>query len=528
MSTVRQTLLFGVAASAVLGCEDDEILNQLPPPTVQIDVLPQQQASVVDILWVVDNSGTMRDEQEALARNFDRFIGGLTTCQGTGVANDVCDFATRTCLASGAQCNPPDYHIGVITTDLVDNFDSGKLRRVGVCTTAQGASPSQGKYRYCLGTDADCTVDPDDPNSDADNSVCDMGQAVSFVTATTPGAAAAFSRSVRVGTSGSAFERGIQAAARALGRDFDRDRGEFLPAPAENANFIRPEASLFVIFVSDEEDESFGEPSYFYRIFETIKGAGNEGLVSVSAIVGDPDSDGPGPEDEGGCFVEAPNPNDPPIARGDPSSRYVALSMYTRGLSAQFRVCDNQRLQCRAGQRCDEPVPGLPGVCVPEGQCTTDTDCGNFQCSGGVGCISCLSGQCATDRNLFLELLEQNGVFGSICSPNYGAVLGALGFEAAGLSRKFELTKIPDCFDDPVKCCAEGVSDEQCATETTLCVLVNGQPIANDRATGWVYDSGSNAIFFDGEFVPPPRAEVQVKYRDIANGDPTQCNDVLN
>lgn len=506
---------------------DDTVIRQLPPAQLQVDVLPQQSAALVDILWVVDNSESMVNEQEALAENFDRFISGLTICQGTGVEDDVCDFDTKRCRVSGEPCNPPDYHIGVISTDTRSDFDDGRLRQVGLCTTAAGATPSGDRFRYCLGVDAECAHDPTDPSSDPANQLCDMSQALSFVTGATPGASNAFSRAVQVGIAGTGRETGIEAAAAALGRDTDRATGEFLPAPSENAGFLRADASLFVIFVSDEDDNSFGEPAYFYRAFETIKGAGNEGLISISAIVGDPDADGEMGTLPGGCTVPNPVEGEPPLSGASAGTRYVALAMYTRGLSQEFRVCDDRRLSCLEGQNCQAPVENLPGVCVPAGSCTSDADCGTFTCSGNQGCVRCIEGQCIAAAEPFLELLEQNGVFGSICNPNYGSVLGALGFEAAGLSRKFSLTLDPNCVGESVKCCAADVADDQCDEDAVMCVRVDGQPIPNSRAEGWIFDAGSRAIFFDGRYVPPPQAEVSISYRPIAQGNLAVCAERL-
>jgi hypothetical protein len=501
--------------SASAGCDDDDGLVRVPDPPVQVDELKQKVAAVVDILWVVDNSESMVQEQVSLATNFDRFITGLTTCQGTNTANDVCDFVTKTCKVSGAPCNPPDYHIGVISTDVFNAFDQGKLRRVGLCVPAVGATPSNSKYRYCLSTNQECAPDASDPNSDPSNSICDVTEPLSFVTATTPGAAAAFSRAVRVGVGGSGRESGIQAAAQAVGRDTDRSNGTWIPAPAMNTGFLRPDASLFLIFVSDEDDASFGEVSYFYRAFETLKGAGNEGVISVSAIVGDPDIDGPMGPERGGCPIA------PAEATAAAGTRYVALSMYSRGLSAEFRVCDNARLTCADGQACKRPINELPGICVPS-TCSVDQDCGNFQC-GDRGCVTCENAACALPSDRFLNLLSDTGVFGSICEPDYGTVLGSLGFEAAGLARKFALTKFPDC-GKSVPCCAPGVSDDACTTTVPVCVRVNGEILPNDRATGWVYDASANSVFFDGSFVPPTDATIAVSYTRAPGDTALACD----
>lgn len=515
MSRLIPSLALG--ALALAGCNEDTVFQKLPEPEVQVDELKQKPAALVDILWVVDNSESMVQEQQALAANFDRFISGLTVCQGTGVADDVCDFSTKTCRVSGGPCNPPDYHIGVISTDVRSDLDTGKLRQVGTCVPSIGASPSGGKYRYCQGDNRHCAPDANDPNSDPANTVCDMGQALSFVTATTPNAPAAFERTVQVGIAGSGRETGIEAAAIAVGRETNRTTGEWLPPPTENAGFLRSDASLFLIFVSDEDDSSFGEVTYFYRAFETLRGAGNEGVVSVSAIVGDPDLDGP---DNDGSLGGCPAGSEERSAAA--GTRYVALSMYSRGLSPEFRVCDDKRLKCPEGDACKAPVPGLPGVCVPATGCQLDQDCGNFKCDNDRGCITCSNAQCVLPAENFLKLLEDNGVFGSICNPDYGNVLGALGFEAAGLARKFELTKGPNC-DKTVKCCPTGTADADCTVEVPVCVRVNGEIIPNERAAGWVYEAGSNAIFFDGSYVPPTDADIAVSYRAATTGAPISC-----
>jgi hypothetical protein len=171
-------------------------------------------------------------------------------------------------------------------------------------------------------------------------------------------------------------------------------------------------------------------------------------------------------------------------------------------------------------------VQNIPGVCVPSGTCTIDQDCGNFKCDDNEGCTRCVSGSCTLEPARFLELLGQTGIYGSICSPAYDRILGKLGFEAAGLSRKFVLTKNPDC-TKKVKCCADGIADEACTEEQFVCVKVSGQPIPNERSAGWVYEPSSNAIFFDGSFVPPTDATISVSYRLSQASTALSCTTAL-
>ena len=508
----QTTRIMGMIATlALLGsCDDDAGITRLPEPTEQIDELKQRPAAEVDILWVIDNSTSMQAEQESLGANFDRFITGLTVCPDSEMADDICDFTAKKCSKSGNPCNPPDYHIGVISTDSRSTTGSGRLRKAGICVPRPQSAPAENKTVYCS-AEADCS-DTTHPSYDPQNGHCDLVQAVSFIEATTPASKEAFARMVKVGVEGSALETGIQAAAQALGVDADRTTGTFNNTPIENSGFIREEASLFVIFVSDEDDSSFGRIAYFYRIFESLKKAGNEGLISFSAIVGDPDPDGNGPE-QGGCA----SPSEPDFRIASPGTRYIALSMYSRGLSAEFRVCDDTRLPCPEGSACQKPITDFPragaevGVCVPTGQCQIDQDCGNFKCSddpnGNLedarGCITCENNTCGINATRFIQLLERNGVFGSICNPDYAKVLGALGFEAAGLRRKFNLTKFPDC-SKHVQCGGNATSP--------VCVRVNGAAIPNQRGNGWVWEPTSNSIFFDGDFVPPTDADIEITY----------------
>ena len=88
--------------------EDLGPLVDNPPveePLVQVDrtlCVPQPQ---VDILFVVDNSCSMSEEQAALGENFPGFMEYFT---GSGL----------------------DYHIGVVSTDMESSTERGRLRRI--------------------------------------------------------------------------------------------------------------------------------------------------------------------------------------------------------------------------------------------------------------------------------------------------------------------------------------------------------------------------------------------------------------
>jgi hypothetical protein len=98
-----------------------------------------------------------------------------------------------------------------------------------------------------------------------------------IITDATPNAADVFAQNVNVGLTGKGDEHGFEAAVLALTELIE----------TENAGFLREKAYLFIIFVSDEDDRSFGEVGHYLRLFMQIKDVGNDGMVKVAAVVGD-------------------------------------------------------------------------------------------------------------------------------------------------------------------------------------------------------------------------------------------------
>jgi len=161
------------------------------------------------VLLVVDNSGSMVEEQEKLANNFESFIGAF-------LEGDV------------------DYHIGVVTTDVANVTDQGRL--------------------------------------EGDTKI---------ITRDTPNPEAVFAENVQVGTSGSGAEMGLEAARLALSEPL---------LSTDNAGFYRSDASLSIVIVSDENDLSPWSVDDYLNWFSALKGEASyrdHRLMNISAVVGD-------------------------------------------------------------------------------------------------------------------------------------------------------------------------------------------------------------------------------------------------
>ena len=223
-------------ALLVTACRDERLASALPPG-LRVDAYAQQSASKVDVLWVVDNSGSMAPRQENLARNFQAFLALLR--QGS-----------------------IDFRLAVTTTDVF-------------------ARPGE-----LVGTPP--LLAPDTPDLEG-----------------------AFARNVRVGTSGSAYEAGLEAARLVLEREAMKaapwrealiacEAGCDAQACREDCaarypiEFLRPEAFLYLVFVTDEDDRSPYELRAYWRAFEQAQGIGNDGTVVASAIMGDVPANGCG------------------------------------------------------------------------------------------------------------------------------------------------------------------------------------------------------------------------------------------
>jgi hypothetical protein len=315
-------------------------------PTQVVEDTWTPTSGPVDILWVVDDSGSMAAVQTELGVGFPNLLAPLTA-------------------------DAVDWQMGITTTDVADPARRGRL------------VPING-----LG---DVLLYPDIANLET-----------------------RFAQRVLVGATGSDMERGLQAAWFAVTPPLSTH---------DNAGFLRPDAALAIIVVSDEDDCS------------------DEG-----ALAG---------QDPGLCVSQpqALVPTDTYLARltelKGGAEQVGVYALVETGLTGEFEGCGGNN----PGSRYIALARSTAGDVAPI--------CGDF-----------------------------------------GAHLGAIGEQIAGLRRAVALSRTPE----PSTLDVAIIADVEGA-------LPEGLPEDPTRTEGWTYESASNTIRFWGAAVPAYGETVRIRYR---------------
>jgi hypothetical protein len=384
----------------------------------QVDGFQQPLPSKVDILWVIDNSYTMKAKQDRVKANFVAFFQQL-------------------------QQQHIDYHLGVVTTDVFDPLQSGRL------------------------------VDA-------------AGLAVPWIDASASDPQVSFVANATVGTAGSHDARPLLAGMLALTAPLS----PALPASPRTGAlncadgsggpvcFLRPDAPLYTIVVSDREDSScspinantegcddaqatlsgFGPVAYWSRFFAGIKGAG--GTSRVAAIVAT-DSTTYQCADVFAHLCDPYNLASPSVCGG--------------GAAPNCNIGSASHPCCQALRSCyNDLVLKAPycGFSVVTDSNQNLAQAPYYRISSYFnGCVSQQANGtvdfAAWSAARTVQVAQATGgVATSICDTDYTAALQKLGLQAAGLLRDFPLSRTPQ--------------------PASLAVTVAGQPVAAGAAT-WQY-----------------------------------------
>ncbi len=220
---MRTTTASICAALAVLqGCACDTVPDAALQSCQASQVLPDKVQT--DILFVIDDSGSMSEEQANLAASLGAFIDALAA---SPVENDFRIAVTNTSIEgfkTSAASNPAQAYTGGPAAGVP--FPDGAV----VAVTQVGGVGVSGDFIYDAAT-----------STWGGNRILDAGMT---------SLQQDFRANVLVGTRGSGREQHFRAARLAL---TDRLAGA-------NAGFLRPGARLAVFFLTDEDDCS-GDPT---------------------------------------------------------------------------------------------------------------------------------------------------------------------------------------------------------------------------------------------------------------------------
>ena len=399
-------------------------------------------SAAADILFIIDNSGSMAGEQRQLAESFQEFASVLEQKFGE------------------------EYHIGVITTGM----DSRGCPPCDSVFTSSCTNPTgeNGRFqdRVCrnVGTDwnpeyvcedrGECRV----VNND-NQSICFYNQ--------TDQAGTAF-----VGVKGCGFERGLAPMKLAL-KDL---------STGYNSGFLRDDATLVVVVISDEED--CGEVG---DVYELTSDGGN---VCYFA------SKGEGPE---GNTSHVQDPEQRPYFLTPVEHYYDFLMNEVKG-----------------GKKGAVKFAAIVGVADKDNPSTTKIeyemgDRGRWEVVDACTTSGCTGDFCYAKPGLrYIELAEmfglekgQSGFLDTICQNNFSETMKKLG-DFVACPRKLELTEIPldpalagiliDGEEVPHYTCSIEGRLEVCDPDGSSC------PQGSECVRTWVYCDPDD---------PNPRAECQ-------------------
>jgi hypothetical protein len=222
--------------------------------------VPPPVNRAVDILFVIDDSGSMRNEQENLQAQFVTLINELENVQG----------------------GLPDVHIGVVSTDL----GTGGHTSIRYCETLGGDQGILGQVKgvdraeTCIGpgqryvvdvAPTECIIDRTDDMTCRSHTCtqadCDRVAAENEVLQLVTDAqgcprcrnyddtlSEVFSCLAEMGTAGCGFEQPLEAMHLALNEN----------ETPENSGFLRYDAYLAAVIITDEDDCSAAQPDVIF------------------------------------------------------------------------------------------------------------------------------------------------------------------------------------------------------------------------------------------------------------------------
>jgi hypothetical protein len=224
------------ASLALWACNSERLVKPEPMATrAEQNIFQQAINRNIDIIFEIDNSVSMAPEQANLVANFPVFINVLKNLPG----------------------GLPNVHIGVVTSDM-------------------GAGAFTSSVNGCEKPDNGNFVDQVRAATDPICATAKLNAGQHFIVSASAGSQNNFAGDItdvfrciaQVGTTGCGFEDHLEAVRAALG-DPTADPAHDIPVrpvPPNNAGFLRPDAYLAVIYITNEEECSTSPDNVLYDV----------------------------------------------------------------------------------------------------------------------------------------------------------------------------------------------------------------------------------------------------------------------
>ncbi len=214
----------------------------------------------VDFLFVIDNSGSMGDNQQALVASFGPFIDSILAAVDAG----------------------SDYHIMVTKTDAGwFPFECNVFCAVSCPDLPSGLCENPSAPSSCddqMGAGVTFPI-----GGDSSNQQCNLAGGQRYIVPGEVDPKSAFSCIARVGTDGDSDERAMEALTASLSNGMQGPGGC-------NSGFLRDDAILVVTIITDEEDSSSpGTPAGWYQNLLSAKALDPSAFV-VLGLINDTDA----------------------------------------------------------------------------------------------------------------------------------------------------------------------------------------------------------------------------------------------
>ncbi len=235
-----------LTAAPLAGCEVEVGIGDRRLPLAAAD---EVEPGALDILFVIDSSGSMCEEQASLALSFydpDCPIEDLLDVPDALLqpTPGVLEALTPVCgFSQILAAYDRDFRVGVVTTDVSDCDNDFDQASTGFCSFAAADAAHWGRrpQRGCL--------------------VAPPGAEKKFVERTDDDVVGRFIDTLQgVGVYGTGFERGLDAAQAFLDPTIDKAVG----CEDDAASFLRDGAKLLIVFVTDEDDCSHDDGAFGY------------------------------------------------------------------------------------------------------------------------------------------------------------------------------------------------------------------------------------------------------------------------